>query len=333
MKLTDIGEFGFIGRFESRFNEMIHKQDKGIGDDCAILSINETEAHVVSTDLLIEDIHFLKDRISPEELGYKSLAVNLSDIAAMGAKPLYSFLSIGIPKNTDVAYLDRFMDGYYELSGKYNCPLMGGDTTKSADRLVINVGVIGIGPKADLKLRSDARDGDIIGVSGNLGDSGGGLKVLLDNLHITSNHLSLIKKHHKPEPRIEEGLWLGKHSAVHAMMDISDGISSDLEHILKASKKMAQIDLDKIPASEELKRAAKENQWDINALTTGGGEDYELLFTVKADEFEAIQKAFSRKFGKSIIPIGRICTGETGIQWFQEGNKLKAGSSGFDHFA
>ncbi len=333
MKLNNIGEFGFIGRFESRFNQMIQKQDKGIGDDCAILSINETEAHVVSTDLLIEDIHFLTDHISPEELGYKSLAVNLSDIAAMGARPLYSFLSIGIPKNTDVAYLDRFMNGYYELSAKYNCPLMGGDTTQSADRLVINVGVIGIGTKADLKLRSAAREGDIICVSGNLGDSAGGLKCLLSKTNETPYALHLINKHHKPEPRINEGLWLGKQSAVHAMMDISDGISSDLKHILKASQKAAQIDLDKIPTSEELKRAATENQWDINALATGGGEDYELLFTLKEEAFPGIQKAYLLEFGKTVQPIGRIVEGKNEISWFQEGKPLKTSNSGYDHFA
>ena len=251
----------------------------------------------------------------------------------MGAKPLYSFLSIGIPKNTDVAYLDRFMDGYYELSAKYNCPLMGGDTTQSADRLVINVGVIGIGYKADLKLRSAAREGDIICASGNLGDSACGLKCLLSKTNKTPYTLHLIKKHHKPEPRINEGLCLGKQSAVHAMMDISDDISSDLKHILKASQKAAQIDLDKIPISEELKRAATENHWDINALTTGGGEDYELLFTIQADEFEAIQKAYFQEFEKYIFPIGRIVGGKNKIHWLQDGNPLKTSNSGYDHFA
>ncbi|MDA3853715.1 MAG: thiamine-phosphate kinase, partial [Bacteroidales bacterium] len=280
MKLKEIGEFGFIGRFAHRFDDLVKEDDHGIGDDCALLSISESENHLISTDLLIEDVHFLKDKITPEELGHKALAVNLSDIAAMGGQPLYSFLSIGIPKDTDVHYLDRFMEGYHQLSEKYHVPLMGGDTTSSGDQLIINVAVVGTCAKQETRLRSMAQDNDIICVSGSLGDSAGGLKVRLDKLALTHDKKALIQRHHLPEPRIKEGRFLAQQNGTHAMMDISDGIASDLNHILKSSNKSAVVELNTIPTSQLLQEIAKQENWNLASLATSGGEDYELLFTV-----------------------------------------------------
>ncbi|TKG96900.1 thiamine-phosphate kinase [Puteibacter caeruleilacunae] len=332
MQLKTIGEFGFIQRFAPKFSQLVDQKDGGIGDDCAILQINDALSHVVTTDLLIEDIHFLKDEITPKELGYKSLAVNLSDIAAMGAQPLYSFLSIGIPANTEVEYLDAFMEGYYELSEKYGVPLMGGDTTKSADRLVINVAVIGQGTTGDLRMRSMAEDGDVVAVSGFLGDSGGGLKVMLDGVERTPEALSLIKSHHLPEPMINEGLWLAQQAGVHAMMDISDGISSDLTHILKASSKQATVHLECLPVSKMLQKVGEQHDWNIHGLASGGGEDYELLFTVKCDAFDQLNADFQKKFGKPLYNIGEIKKGEPQITWMNNGVEVVESKHGFDHF-
>jgi len=332
MNLKDIGEFGFIKRFSQQFDHLIRNEDSGIGDDCAIISVNDTTNHVITTDLLIEDIHFLKDKISAEELGYKSLAVNLSDIAAMGAKPLYSFLSLGIPKNTKVDFLDGFMKGYYQLSEKYKTPLMGGDTTKSMDKLVINVAVVGIVEKSEIHLRSMAQNDDIICVTGFLGDSGGGLKILLDQLEMNSGTRALVKRHHQPEPQIDEGIFLGKEKCVHAMMDISDGISSDLQHILKASGKSARIDIEKLPVSPVLKEVGHCHKWDITGLSTSGGEDYELLFTMKKEKFEDLNQAFKTEFGKPIYIIGEIMEGKPEIIWEQKGKAIENGKLGFDDF-
>jgi thiamine-monophosphate kinase len=332
MKLKDIGEFGFIERFAHDYDNLISANDTGIGDDCAIIEISKTENHVITTDLLIEDIHFLKDKISPEHLGYKSLAVNLSDIAAMGAKPLHSFLSIGIPKNTEVDYLDKFMKGYKELSEKYHTPLMGGDTTRSADRLVINVVVVGTIKKSKMHLRSMAETGDLICVTGELGDSGGGLKVLLDKLDSNEVNERLIRKHNLPEPRINEGLWLSEYNEVHAMIDISDGIASDLSHVLKASQKSASVELTKIPISSSLKKASEKNGWNTYEIATGGGEDYELLLTIKKDAFNKINKGFASQFEKPLYPIGEIHEGDDNINWLVDGKEIDNKLDGFNHF-
>lgn len=331
MNLSDIGEFGLINRYAPKFSSLVNKKFIGIGDDCAVIPINQTDSFCISTDLLIEDIHFVKNKITPEELGYKSLAVNLSDLAAMGAKPVASFLSIGIPANTSVEFIDKFMNGYKQLSVKYNTPLMGGDTTKSVDKLVVNVVVIGEMPSKLVRLRSMAKAGDLICVTGNLGDSAGGLKAIL-NIENHSVYKTLVRKHHKPEPKINEGLWLANQPEVHAMMDISDGLSSDLMHILKASKKRASVDIDKIHISNSLKKACKEQNWDKFQLAISGGEDYELLVTIANKDFEAFNNNYKKQFNKNLYPVGKIETGKPKISYYYNHKPFDLQQIGFDHF-
>ena len=332
MDLKDIGEFGFIKRFANKFDSFLKEEELGIGDDCAVIPINQLDNYVITTDLLNEDIHFLKDKISPKELGYKSLAVNLSDLAAMGAEPKFSFLSIGIPSHISVEYLDAFMTGFYSLSEKYKMPLMGGDTTKSSDKLIINVAVIGQCKKAEMHLRSMAKEGDLICVTGFLGDSAGGLNVILNDLELNPENKILVQKHHVPKPRINEGIWLAKQKSVHAMMDISDGISSDLMHILDASDKSALIHTDKLPISESLNNAAIKNNWNPVELASSGGEDYELLFTVDAIDVDRIKTEFAARFSEKISVIGEIKEGQTGISWFDNGKNITNNKIGFNHF-
>lgn len=332
MKLKELGEFKFIDRIADRFNNLLLPEYMGIGDDCAIIPYSEEEDLVFTTDMLIEDIHFLKNRIRPEQLGYKSLAANLSDIAGMGGKPLGSFLSIGIPAETDVKYLDTIMKGYHELSHKYQVQLLGGDTTKSNKYLVINIGVIGKCKKGEARLRSMAQINDIVCVTGFVGDSAGGLQVLLNDLPETGDNVYLINCHHLPEPHVNEGIWLAQHSGVHAMMDVSDGISSDLSHIIKKSGKSAVVYLDKLPVSDTLKRVALEQEWDINRLATSVGEDYVLLCTIKADEYKKINAGFRASFDKELFPIGEIIEGKNKIKWMKNGEEVSTDQHGWDHF-
>ncbi len=334
MKLSEIGEFKFIDHISEMFKDLLLPEYTGIGDDCAIIPYNEEKDYVVTTDMLIEDIHFLRNRITPEQLGYKSLAVNLSDIAAMGGEPVGSYLSIGIPADTEIEYLDAVMEGYHELSQKYKVQLLGGDTTKSKKHLTINIAVIGTCKKGEARLRSSAENNDTICVTGFLGDSAGGLKVLLHDLPGTKDNLQLIKRHHLPEPHINEGLWLSQHPDVHVMMDISDGISSDLVHILTTSGKSAVVHLDTLPMSGTLKRAAEKHDWDIERLATSGGEDYVLLCTVKNSNFKKIRTGFHATFGRDLYPIGAITSGANNlITWMKNGKQVFLHQHGFDHFA
>lgn len=332
MKIGEIGEFGFIKSFAHKYNHLIEEGNKGIGDDCAILKLNELESYVVTTDLLVEEIHFLKNKISASQLGIKSLAVSLSDVAAMGATPKFSFLSISIPKDTDTEYLDQFMQAYLALSEDLNCPLMGGDTTKSPDKLMINVVVIGQAKKENIKTRASAQSGDLICCTGTLGDSAAGLNLILENREITVYSNYLLNKHLQPKARTQEGIWLGEKSCVHALMDISDGISSDLKHILEQSKKSAIIDIKSIPKSKELIETCNHFQWSSDDLAISGGEDYELLFTVKKSEITLLQKQYKEEFGEDISVIGEITEGEQSIKWLKKGEEVNLEKIGFNHF-
>ncbi|PRZ00061.1 thiamine-phosphate kinase [Marinilabilia salmonicolor] len=334
MKLSEIGEFGFIDRFSGKFSALNKNEEYGIGDDCAIMPLDDQYNQIVTTDLLIEDIHFLRSAITPFDLGYKALAVNLSDIAAMGGTPSASFLSIALPADTEVEYMDQVMEGYRSLSEKYRVPLLGGDTTKSPDKIVINVCVTGKVLKGKAKLRSSAMTGDYICVSGPLGDSAAGLNMLLNNINPDNQTKNLISWHNRPEPAITEGLWLGRQEGVNAMMDISDGIASDLKHILTRSGKGAVIHLENIPLSEALRATSRNNTIDVLKFALSGGEDYRLLFTVQSQDFEKIKKDYNKHFQTPLTCIGKITEENPGeIMWMQENRPFVFQKGGFNHFS
>ena len=333
MQLKDIGEFGLISRFSKKFLDLIPNGFVGIGDDCAVIPSQKDKNFLVSTDMLVENVHFIKSEISAFELGHKSLAVNLSDLAASGAEPCGSFLSISLPQNIDIQWVDDFFDGYASLSKKYNCPLLGGDTTKTLNAIAINVTVVGRASVEKIKLRNKAKDGDIVCVTGYLGDSAGGLEILLDGLEKTPLAKELIKRHHNPQPRVEQGIFLASRREVNAMMDISDGINSDLKHILSLSGKSADLHLEKLPVSELLKEYYKGDLQKIYNLACGGGEDYELLLTVDFRYFTDLSVQFEKKFGNPLYAIGKI-NGDGGqLRWFENGFCLNSISGGYNHFS
>ena len=277
-RLAELGEFGLIERIRARFPAP--DGVTGIGDDCAVLRPGYNQDTLVSTDMLVEGTHFLREDIPPFDLGWKSAAVNLSDIAAMGGKPTGTFLSLALPAGLPAAWMDAFLDGYAELSKRFDVPLLGGDTTASPDRICINVTVLGECPYGRSRLRSAAAVDDLICVTGPLGDSAAGLKAILEGVDRDADVQTLIDRHYRPMPRVAEGQELRLNLGVHAMMDISDGIASDLRHILKASQVGAEVFTKEIPLSKELRQVCTRHGWDALELALTGGEDYELLFTV-----------------------------------------------------
>ena len=332
MKLSALGEFGFIKRFSGMFDDLLGPGSTGIGDDCAVIPVEGDSELVVSTDMLVEDVHFLRDKISPYDLGYKSLAVNLSDIAAMGGSPVASFLSLAIPDDLDLEYMDSLLDGYHDLSRKYAVPLMGGDTTRSSDKLVVSVTILGRVAKGKARLRSGAQSGDIVAVTGKLGDSAAGLHILLNDMGCTGANEQLVAKHTKPEPCVKEGIWLAAQNGVNGMMDVSDGIASDIRHILNRSGKGAVIDLNKLPLSEELKQCCSMRQLNPYDFATSGGEDYCLLLTVNRADFDSVAEAFTREFFTTLYPIGQITDGSD-LTWLKDGKALAEGpGKGYSHF-
>ena len=287
MKMQQLGEFGLIDRIR-KMTSVPDPSWVGIGDDCAVIPLSpETGGApasdlLVSTDMLVEGTHFLMEDISPRQLGWKSAAVNISDIAAMGGKPIATFLSLALPKTLPEQWMQEFMEGYNGISEKFGAALLGGDTTCSPDRICINVTVLGTCPRGKAKLRSAARPGDLVCVTGTLGDSAAGLKLILGGQKGAAPRL--MDRHYTPTPRVEEGLALSCLPGVHAMMDISDGVGSDLRHILDESGVGARIDTGKLPISKELQDLCIKKGWDPRELALCGGEDYELLFTMDPQE-------------------------------------------------
>lgn len=325
------GEFEWIGRIRKEFAALVPPGMEGIGDDCAVIPAGDGESLVITTDMLIEDVHFVADKISPGDLGYKSLAVNLSDVAAMGATPIASFLSAGLPGQLSEDWRNAFLEGFKTLSEEFNVPLLGGDTTASG-KLVINVTAIGKTSDANIKRRSAARPGDLICVAGNLGDSAAGLRLLFNKADYTEQEKALIHLHHHPRPLVKEGSWLGAQKEVHALMDISDGIASDLMHILKESAVSATVELTCLPVSDGLIKVCAENGWDPMELSVSGGEDYTLLLTVDPAEIATLNRAYSERFGRELEIIGRIGEGRSRIEWLYEGKPIEIEWKGFSHF-
>lgn len=313
-------EFGLIDHIKDLFKAP--PGVLGIGDDCAVLTCGEEEV-LYSTDMLLEGVHFLRGAASPEDIGWKALAVNLSDIAAMGGIPEASFLSIALPKDAQGEWAERFIAGYAELSHMFGVPLLGGDTTSSLRDIAINVGILGHTPYGKSIKRSGAAVGQGIYVTGPLGDSAGGLQAILKEWKRTPEVISLMDKHMKPMPRVAEGQTLMHTGLVGAMMDISDGIASDLRHILKASCAGAQVAIDKLPVSSNLKSVCRKFGLDIYELATGGGEDYELLFTAPAE--------IEGRIDFPVYRIGEIVPGEE-FRWTLNGHVVDWDINGFKHF-
>lgn len=269
----------------------------------------------MTTDMLVEDVHFLRGASTAEEVAEKSLMVNISDVAAMGATPVATLLSIALPKSAQGEWAEGFMRGYYESSKREGVALVGGDTTAAKDKIAINVVAIGRAPLSCIKRRSDAKVGDAICVTGKLGISSKGLvDIMLGDMNTEA-----AKAHRRGQARTAEGLWLGTRSEVHAMMDISDGIASDIKHIMEQSGVGARIFMEQIPTD-----------YDIRYATTGG-EDYELLLTLDNDSYEEIAEALYNATGTTLTKIGEITLGSD-VEWLDKGEPTNLELRGFTHF-
>lgn len=330
MQFSKWGEEDFIQYLSTQFPKT--GAIVGIGDDCAVIPESPDLSWLVTTDALVEGIHFMIDQISPLDLGYKTIAVNVSDIAAMGSSAKYAFLSVAFPKELKADWVKQFVQGIKEACIRFEVLLLGGDTVGSLRDVFINLTLIGQASPEKIKYRHQAKVGDIIAVTGHLGDSGGGLKALQEKLAITDAIQPLINAHFRPEVNPEVGLWLASKEAVHAMMDLSDGLNCDLPKVLKQSSTGAIVDIDKIPVSMALAGLCRTQDWDAIALALTGGEDYCLMLTIAAEAFSSIQKAFEKEFGKSLFEIGRITDSPNELIYQKQGKRLITNFNNYNHF-
>ncbi len=326
MKLSRLGEFGLIDRIGRKVT-VGHGVRLGIGDDAAWVD-HPRGSSLITADLLIEGIHFDLKWTTLVDLGYKSLAVNLSDIAAMGGVPAYVMLSLGIPANFDSENIDQLYRGIGSLAKQHGVTIIGGDTN-IAESLLISVCVIGHPPAHPIR-RAGARVGDDLYVTGTLGDSALGLALLRDHQQAPTRAVKqLIARHHRPTPRLAAGALLAKHKLASAMIDISDGLIQDLGHICEMSGSGATIEQDKLPLSPAYRLLAGKNGMNY-ALS--GGEDYELLFAA-APRLRKKIEALSKHARVAISRIGSCTPARNGIQLVDSaGGKIAIRAQGHDHF-
>jgi thiamine-monophosphate kinase len=337
-KTSSLGEFDLIQRFFKTQSDLMLATNPssvklGIGDDCALLKTDSTEELAITSDMLVSGRHFFPDA-NPEWLGWKALAVNLSDLAAMGARPLGFTLALAMPEANSV-WLEAFSKGLFTIANQYDCPLIGGDTT--AGPLNICITAIGSVPKDKAVLRSGALAGDDIWVSGAVGDARLALAALRHELKLESGDFEAIaKRMHQPTPRVQLGIAL--RGIANSALDVSDGLLGDLRHILKQSGKDAEILLDRIPKSTTLR---KQSQTIQNQYAASGGDDYELCFTAPISKRNAIAK-ISTDLNLPLTQIGSIKSMQHSIPEMyivdSNGKELNAQEAdlllkSFDHFA
>ena len=320
-----MGEFDLIKRYFSR-KSLQNDVILSVGDDCAITSIPAGYQLAITTDTLVEGSHFLPS-ISPADLAYKSVAVNLSDLAAMGATPTWMSLALTLPEIKE-AWLAEFSQSLFAILDRYGVSLIGGDTTKGS--LSITLTAQGFLPENKGLFRHQAKVDDWIFVSGFLGDSAAGLDLLLQNRKIENeSDRYLIQRHLHPTPRVELGLALRSFSC--CSLDISDGLLADLGHILERSQVGAEIYLENLPLSRHLCTQYEQTQAEKFALT--GGEDYELCFTVSEEKREEMEQVL-RSQGIKVTCIGKILPQTSGLNLLKNGEKVALPEHcGFDHFS
>lgn len=320
-----MGEFDLIKRYFSR-KSLQNDVSLSVGDDCAITSIPSGYQLAITTDTLVEGTHFLPS-ISPADLAYKSVAVNLSDLAAMGATPAWVSLALTLPEIKD-EWLAEFSQSLFAILDRYGVSLIGGDTTKGP--LSITLTAQGFLPENQGLFRHQAKVGDWIFVSGFLGDSAAGLDLLLQNRKIENeSDRYFIQRHLHPTPRVELGLALRSFSC--CALDISDGLLADLEHILERSQVGAEIYIENLPLSRHLCTQYEQTQAEKFALT--GGEDYELCFTVSEEKREEMENVL-RSQGIKVTCIGQILPATSCLNLLKNGKKMALPTHiGFDHFS
>lgn len=332
------GEFAMIARMQSRLTFRSPRIIASIGDDCTVYQGGGNgKVQIATCDTLVEKVHFDLSTTTPQQLGRKTLAVNISDIAAMGGVPYLALTAIGIPKKLPAKFLDHFYDGLNEISEEYQIQIAGGDTVSSPNHFYVSITLLGEAKQNRWFSRSGAQPGNKILVTGTLGDSALGLRLLKSRKKPGGPQAAqkqLIQKHLNPMPRLFESRLLAQSKAkVTAMIDISDGLTQDLGHICKASNTGALLWETSLPTSQSFEKIAVINQAPVEKLLLGGGEDYELLFTLRPENVKNLIYRF-KKAGRRLTCIGEITKHPEKIFLTMKNGeqKILPKTLGFDHF-
>jgi thiamine-monophosphate kinase len=336
MSTSGPGEFEIIDLFRGGGHRHPWVLD-GIGDDCAVLDLGGERCLLVTTDLLVERVHYLRERISPWQLGWKAMAVSISDIAAMGGTPKAAFAAAGLAPGLDLAFLEGLRDGMLACAEGHGVDLLGGDTSRAARDGLLCVTLLGEIPRAEVLRRSGARPGDVAFLGGPVGLSAAGLWALTRGEVAAARlpealHQQIVQAHLEPQPQVALGRWLAQGGMATAMMDVSDGVLQDLGHICRASGVGALVAGELLPLEPAVKAAAAlgcaTEPW---RFALSGGEDYVLLFTAPAEHQEALIHGARAELGVELIPFAWI-EEQPGLRLFGLDGIHTLEPEGWDHF-
>ena len=303
----------------------------GIGDDCAVYRTAQGRVSLVTTDTMVAAVHFDSAWHPPRALGRKAASVNISDIAAMGGLPRFALLSLALTPACAGQWLDAFMSGFLAVLAEHGVVLIGGDTVQSEQESVLSVTVLGEMAEAELLARKGARPGDVVLVSGFLGEAAAGLALCRIGLAHDPGWQPLVGAHLDPVPQVTVGRVLAASGLVHAMQDLSDGLATDLAHICAESGVGAVVAADKIPLSPLLRKAAATCGQSPLDWALAGGEDYQLLFTAGEQQAASLRALVREKTGKELFAVGRIVEGQ-GVFLEEAGQCREISYRGYEHF-
>ena len=330
MKISQMGEFGLIERIRASLGTLQQGAVVGIGDDTAVIEVASDDLLLFTSDTLVENVHFKWDYTSSRQLGWKALAVNISDIAAMGGNPTYCLVSLGFSKDKETSSLDELYEGLKEVASLNGVGIIGGDLVHSSV-FFVTISLLGRAKRGEIILRSGAETGDLIYVTGELGTAAAGLACLERSSFSIGRSVKepLIERHLKPSARLKEGQEIAKKGIASAMIDVSDGLASDLTRLGKESDKGAVIWQEELPVAPSSRALAEMLKEPFLKWVLYGGEDYELLFTVSADKRKLVQEDLC--FPCSLI--GEVVDKREGISIINKrGTRTRIEGRGYDHF-
>lgn len=335
MRISDFGEFPLIDRLERLVVSTGAGVVIGIGDDTAVLEGCGGWYRLATVDAQVETVHFLRDQITPQQLGWRALAVNLSDIAAMGGEPQFALASLVLTNDTPVTWVEGLYEGLQTLAGRYGIAVVGGNMARTPRDVVVDVCMLGKVKQEEVLLRSGARPGDLVLVTGSLGEAAAGLRIMLEpeRFEEVAEREELLKRFLAPTPRLTEGGLIAQTRQASAMLDLSDGLSSDLGHICERSKVGVRVWADRLPVSEGVQQVAQAAGLSVLDLCLAGGEDYELCFTVSPTEVNSLMRTVEKSTSTPVTVVGEVLAPEQGRHLlFPNGHVVPLENKGWQHF-
>ncbi len=334
MRISELGEFPLIDRVAEIVSADRPDVVVGIGDDVAVLDGGGDDWLLAKVDIQVEGVHFVPGSISPRDLGRKALAINLSDIAAAGGRPLHALVSLALPADTEVAWVEELYRGLRQEGDRYGVGIVGGNMARSPQAIVVDVFVLGRVARQHLLLRSGARAGDRVLVTGALGDSAAGL-ALLQQPSIQVNAAGreqLLARHFTPTPRLPESAIIAQRRQATAMIDLSDGLSSDVGHICQRSGVGVRVWAARLPISPAVRQVALATDQPAWQLALEGGEDYELCFTAPPGAAEELARAVEGATGTPVTIVGEILPEQRRWLVREDGTEVSLRGRGWEHF-